>query len=187
MEIAEETSSSRKKVYLDEDSRSGAYAHTPVREMQLFLIGYIILSICEIFTIGGFPLPDRVRIGFTGVHLGIITATTWLLMLNGFVGYQWLNDGSFMSIMLCLVSAGAIFVGTGYIALDTGYDWTGYFNTAEIQLNPNRSYSLYTLYLLAPAVFMFVYFWAETYLVLKVLGEIKPMREYTKVPDVVYH
>jgi hypothetical protein len=32
------------------------------REMQLFLLGYIVISICEIFTIGGFPLNDSVRI-----------------------------------------------------------------------------------------------------------------------------
>jgi hypothetical protein len=30
--------------------------------MQLFLLGYIIVSICEIFTIGGFPLNSTVRI-----------------------------------------------------------------------------------------------------------------------------
>ena len=31
------------------------------REMQLFLIGYILISICEIFTVGWFPLNGRVR------------------------------------------------------------------------------------------------------------------------------
>lgn len=31
------------------------------REMQLFLIGYIIISICEIFTVGGFPLSSTAR------------------------------------------------------------------------------------------------------------------------------
>ena len=30
--------------------------------MQLFLLGYIVISICEIFTIGGFPLNSTVRI-----------------------------------------------------------------------------------------------------------------------------
>jgi hypothetical protein len=30
--------------------------------MQLFLFGYIIVSICEIFTVGGFPLNSSVRI-----------------------------------------------------------------------------------------------------------------------------
>lgn len=29
--------------------------------MQLFLLGYIVISICEIFTVGGFPLSDAVR------------------------------------------------------------------------------------------------------------------------------
>ena len=32
------------------------------REFQLFLIGYIIVSICEIFTVGGFPLDRKVRL-----------------------------------------------------------------------------------------------------------------------------
>lgn len=32
------------------------------REMQLFLLGYILIEICEIFSIGGFPLSDMTRI-----------------------------------------------------------------------------------------------------------------------------
>lgn len=35
------------------------YSH---REMQLFLASYIILEICEIFTVGKFPLNNTVRI-----------------------------------------------------------------------------------------------------------------------------
>lgn len=30
--------------------------------MQLFLVGYIIISICEIFTQGEFPLSAKVKI-----------------------------------------------------------------------------------------------------------------------------
>ena len=29
--------------------------------MQLFLLGFIIIEICEIFTVGGFPLDENVR------------------------------------------------------------------------------------------------------------------------------
>lgn len=32
------------------------------REFQLFLLGYIIVEICEIFTVGGFPLERKVRL-----------------------------------------------------------------------------------------------------------------------------
>lgn len=37
--------------------------------MQLFLLGYIIVSICEIFTIGGFPLNSTVRIVRTRLYM----------------------------------------------------------------------------------------------------------------------
>ena len=36
------------------------------REFQLFLIGYIIVQICEIFTVGGFPLERKVRLVWLG-------------------------------------------------------------------------------------------------------------------------
>ena len=35
---------------------------TMYREFQLFLVGYIIVEICEIFTVGGFPLERKVRL-----------------------------------------------------------------------------------------------------------------------------
>ncbi|GAB7340756.1 hypothetical protein MBLNU457_7133t1 [Dothideomycetes sp. NU457] len=143
------------------------------REMQLFLIGYLIITICEIFTVGGFPLPPRVRIGFCAVHIAAVVATFWILMMNGAVGYQLLDDGTFISLGLILGSAAIIFIGTGYIALDTGFSWTGYFNSTLTA--PNRSYSLYTLYQLVPLVFLFIFLVLETLLVLRVLGEKKPM------------
>ena len=37
-----------------------------IREFQLFLLGYIIVSICEIFTVGGFPLNSNVRLVCAG-------------------------------------------------------------------------------------------------------------------------
>lgn len=30
-------------------------------EIQMFLVGFIIIEICEIFTVGGIPLEDSVR------------------------------------------------------------------------------------------------------------------------------
>ncbi|MCJ1307281.1 hypothetical protein MMC25_000927 [Agyrium rufum] len=143
------------------------------REIQVFLIGYIIVEICEIFSVGGFPLSSKVRIAFTGIHLGAIVATLWILMLNGIVGYQLLDDGTPLSIGALFGSAALLFVGTGYIALDTGYSWTGHFDGSYTA--PNQNIGLYVLYQLAPLVFLFIFFLLETYLVLKVLGERKPM------------
>ena len=95
-----------------------------------------------------------------------------MLFLNGIVGYQLLDDGTPLSLGLILLSAIALFVGTGYIALDTGFDYTGHFKASP----NNRNIGLYVLYQLAPLVFLAGFFVLETFLVLRVLGEKKPMR-----------
>jgi hypothetical protein len=97
-------------------------------------------------------------------------------MLNGLVGYQFLDDGTPISVGLLLISALVVFIGTGYIALDTGFSWTGYWN--DTLSGENQAYALYTLYQLVPLVFMVVFFCLEAFLVLRVLGERKPMRTF---------
>ena len=103
----------------------------------------------------------------------MIVATLWILMLNAIVGYQLLDDGTPLSLGLITGSALALFIGTGYIALDTGYSWTGHFN--DSLSGQNRNIPLYVLYQLAPLVFLFAFFVLETALVIRVLGERKPM------------
>ncbi|KAI0025262.1 chitin synthase III catalytic subunit [Xylariomycetidae sp. FL0641] len=143
------------------------------REMQLFLLGYLIIEICEIFTVGEFPLAGSVRIAFTGIHIGMIIATTWMLMVNAIVGYQILDDGTPVSLGLMLISAAILFVGTGYIALDTGYGWTGKF--APSPKNHYQNIALYVLYQLVPLIFLVAFYVLEAVLVLRILAEVRPM------------
>lgn len=93
--------------------------------------------------------------------------------MNAVVGFQLLDDGTPLSLGLILGSAFAIFVGTGYIALDTGFSWTGHFDSSLHA--PNRNIGLYVLYQLFPLVCLFFFFVLETILVVRVLGERKPM------------
>ncbi|KYK55267.1 hypothetical protein DCS_07230 [Drechmeria coniospora] len=143
------------------------------REMQLFLFVYIIISICEIFSVGLFPLNESVRIVFSAIHIGMIIAGTWILMLNALVGYQLIDDGTPLSMGVLIVSAAALFIGTGYIALDTGFSWTNYWDSSYRP--PNRNIALYVLYQLIPLIFLVAFFVLETILVLVVLGEVRPM------------
>lgn len=111
---------------------------------------------------------------FSAVHIAAVVATLWILMLNGIVGYQLLDDGTPMSMALIFVSSALLFIGTGYIALDTGFTWTNEWkDTLDA---PNQAYALYTLYQLVPLVFLVVFFLLEAFLVLRILGEKKPMR-----------
>lgn len=143
------------------------------REMQLFLIGYIMISICEIFSVGGFPLDSTVRIAFSAIHIGMIVATIWILMLNAVVGYQIIDDGTPMSLGLIIVSAGVLLIGTGYIALDTGLQFTGYWDSSY--QSPNRNIALYVMYQLVPLILLVAFFVLEAILVIRVLGETRPM------------
>ena len=119
---------------------------------------------------------------FVAIHIAAITATSWILMLNGAVGYQLLDDGTAVSIGLLLISSLVIFIGTGYIALDTGLNWTGYWE--DTRFVPNQAYALYTLYQLVPLVFIVIFFCLEAFLVLRILGERKPMRK--ELSNLVY-
>lgn len=103
----------------------------------------------------------------------MITATTWILMLNAVIGYQLLDDGTPTSVALVLGSAAAFLIGTGYIALDTGFEFTGYWNDSK-EL-PNRHIALYVLYQLVPLIFLVAFFVLESILVIRVLGEKRPM------------
>lgn len=144
--------------------------------MQYFLFGYLIISLCEIFTVGGFPLNGAVKRGFTAVHIAAVVATAWVLLLNAFVGFQIMEDGTPLSMALIIGSSLAFIIGVGYIALDTAFSWTGYWD--DTLSNPNRAYALYTLYFLAPLIFIVVYFVAEAFLVVAILGERRPLRKF---------
>lgn len=75
------------------------------------------------------------------------------------------------------MSATAFFVGTGYVALDTGFAYTSRF-VSSTQPPNNRSIALYILYQLFPLICLFIFFVLESVLVLRILGEKKPMRGY---------
>ena len=95
--------------------------------------------------------------------------------MNGLVGFQLLDDGTPVSIGAILGSAAVIFVGTGYITLDTAFSFTHYFDSSLNGPN-NRNIGLYVLYQLLPLICVVGFFALETVLVLRVLGERKPMR-----------
>ncbi|KAF3941244.1 hypothetical protein ABW19_dt0208359 [Dactylella cylindrospora] len=141
------------------------------REMQIFLVAYIIVSIAEIFSIGGFLKSVTIVKWFSAINVAAATTACWILLLNAIVGYQLLDDGTWASIALFLSSGLIIFIGTGYIALDTGFGYTDQF----IPDDNYKNYALYVLYLLFPLVCLVGYFVLESILVLRVLGETRPM------------
>ncbi|KAL0637610.1 hypothetical protein Q9L58_003334 [Maublancomyces gigas] len=132
------------------------------------------MSIAEIFSVGGFLTNRTILVWFSAIHIGAIVATAWVLMLNAIVGYQLLDDGTVKSVGLVTGSAFVFFVGTAYIALDTGFNYTGTFEVTNAY--PFKNYALYIMYLLFPLIMIVAYFILESVLVIKVLGEMLPMK-----------
>jgi hypothetical protein len=64
------------------------------------------------------------------------------------------------------------FIGVGFIAADTGFGWTTTFVTTPPDL---KNLALYILYLLFPLICLVVYFILEGFIVLKILGERRPL------------
>ena len=137
---------------------------------------------------GGGENPEELNDCLPGCRaapIAAFAATPWSLRINGVVGFQLLDDGTPLSLGATLLSAGAIFIGTGYIALDTAFRWTHYFDPSLQP--PNRNYGLYVLYLLVPLICLVIFFVLETVLVLRILGEKKPMRTPSHHPESGLH
>ena len=66
-----------------------------------------------------------------------------------------------------------LFLGVGYIAADTAFGWTSEFQSS----NPAtlKNIALYILYLLFPLICLFAYYCLETFIVIKILGERRPL------------
>lgn len=145
------------------------------REMQILFFSYFIVSVSAFFASGGFIFNDRIITYFSAIEIGSTASTAWLLVVNAIVAYQILPDGSFLSVTLTFLSGLAFFVGVGYIALDSGFDWTGTFDSALNNPDSMRNYALYTVYLLWPIVAISIYLLLEFNLVVRVLRERKPL------------
>ncbi|KAJ8098255.1 chitin synthase III catalytic subunit [Lipomyces tetrasporus] len=152
--------------------RAGAVGR---REMQILYLSYIIVSISAIFASGGFIFNRTVLIWFSAIEIASTASTAWLLLINAVVAYQFIPDGGFLSVTLTLLSGLAVFIGTGYIALDSGFSWTGEFASDPSSPDLLRNYALYTVYLLFPIIAIVVYFLLELYLVVRILRERKPL------------
>lgn len=100
-------------------------------------------------------------------------------MLNAIVSFQLMDDGTPLSVGMVFVSGLILFLGTGYIALDTGFNYTGEFMTTAPRY---RNYALYVLYQLFPLICLFAFFVLEAFVAVKVLGELKPMCMFNNFP-----
>ncbi|KAJ3176551.1 Chitin synthase, class 7 [Irineochytrium annulatum] len=138
------------------------------KEMVMFFYMYGVVTILE------FLLVSRIiPTGFTGykyfaaAHVGMNVATMWCLLFNGFVGFQWAEDGTPKSLWSLRLSSLLVFAIGFVVAFFTFQSASGFSSTAP--------FPLYIVYFLLSAAFLITYTVTQVILVLRTLDDRWPL------------
>ncbi|KAL7746424.1 Chitin synthase, class 7 [Sorochytrium milnesiophthora] len=104
---------------------------------------------------------------FAAVHIGLITATFWSLLMNGFVGFQWVEDGTALSLWSIRISSTIILAAGIVISLATFQGWS--------PLSPQNPVALFIVLFIFNGAMFVVYFILQVVLVLKTLDNRWPL------------
>ncbi|KXS13234.1 hypothetical protein M427DRAFT_58786 [Gonapodya prolifera JEL478] len=134
------------------------------KEILIFFYMYIGLVITEFLVVSGLiPVTSVVYPYFTAAHIGLITALFWCLVLNGFVGYQWTEDGTLQSLWTIRLSSLLVFAIAFFISIATFKGFLGF--------SPTNPIALFIVYLLFNALCLTVYVISQIILVLTTLDD----------------
>ncbi|OZJ04051.1 hypothetical protein BZG36_03567 [Bifiguratus adelaidae] len=90
------------------------------KEIVMFFYLYMVTTFLELLLVSGIiPTASVVYPYFTAVHVAFISTTFWCLLLNGFVGFQFAEDGTPWSLWSIRISSLAVFLIVGFIAAAT--------------------------------------------------------------------
>ncbi|KAG9060901.1 Chitin synthase, class 7 [Linnemannia hyalina] len=90
------------------------------KEIIMFFYLYMLVTIMDLLLISGIiPTASNLYPYFTGVHLGLISATFWCLLLNGFVGFQFAEDGTPLSLWSIRLSSFVVFAAVTFVSIAT--------------------------------------------------------------------
>ncbi|KAM0756191.1 hypothetical protein T439DRAFT_320887 [Meredithblackwellia eburnea MCA 4105] len=105
------------------------------KEIVTFFYLYSIVELLSIFLDSGIiPSSSTVYAWFAAIHLGTICATFWCLLVNGFVGFQFSEDGTPLSLWSLRLSSLFIFLLTGFIAIATFKNLASFSSSKPIAL-----------------------------------------------------
>ncbi|KAK5129812.1 Chitin synthase, class 7 [Meristemomyces frigidus] len=138
------------------------------KEVTTFFYAYALLTIISlILDCGVVPTRSRAYAYFAAVQLGLVSATTLCLMINGFVGFQLYEDGTTLSVWLLRISTSATFVVSFAVSLLTFEGWGG--------LGPDNTVALFVVVYVFSAVFIAVYAVMQVLLIMGTLQERWPL------------
>ncbi|KZT61849.1 hypothetical protein CALCODRAFT_328073 [Calocera cornea HHB12733] len=138
------------------------------KEIVTFFYMYIIIEFLAMFLDSGIiPTASTVYPWFAGIYTGLISATYWCLLVNGFVGFQFAEDGTPLSLWFLRLSCLVVFGVSFFLAIATFLQFAGFSYTNPV--------ALWVVYLIWPVICVVVYIVAQLILVIRTLDDRWPV------------
>ena len=134
------------------------------KEIQMFFYLYAVSLLTNFLVISGIVTfdSDAYRY-FVALDSSISLATLWCLFMNGIVPFQFIEDGTPLSLWLLRLSTLFVFVGSYFVNMATFNNVAG--------MASNSPGALWTLTFVFSAAFVLIYFIFQLLLVFTQLGD----------------
>ncbi|KAK8845548.1 chitin synthase export chaperone [Kwoniella newhampshirensis] len=134
------------------------------KEIVLFFYMYMFVELLAIFLDSAIiPTSHAVYPWFAAVYAGAVAALYWCILMNGFVGFQFAEDGTPMSLWFLRLSSLVVWGICFFVSIAT---FKGYAGMAF-----NKQIGLYITYLIFPAVCAVIYIVSQLILVVRTLDD----------------
>ncbi|OAD68334.1 hypothetical protein PHYBLDRAFT_23714 [Phycomyces blakesleeanus NRRL 1555(-)] len=138
------------------------------KEIAMFFQLYLATVFLEMLLVTNIiPTASILYPFFTAAHLGLVSTTSWCLLLNGFVGFQFAEDGTPISLWSIRISSGAMFMTVALVALAT-FNNVGPFNYTTPTI-------LWIIYYLVNGATLLIYIISQLVLVVYTLSDQWPL------------
>ncbi|CAJ0628947.1 10235_t:CDS:2 [Entrophospora sp. SA101] len=105
------------------------------KEIVMFFYLYMMVTFLEFLLVSGIiPTASPTYPYFTAAHLSLITTTFWCLLLNGFVGFQFAEDGTPLSLWSIRISSLVVFGAVYFISIATFNGIAGFSPLSPVAL-----------------------------------------------------
>jgi len=138
------------------------------KEIVMFFYMYALAEILAFFLDSGIiPTANASYPWFAAVYSGLVAATYCCLLINGFVGFQFAEDGTPVSLWLLRISCLVLFGLTFFLAIATFKQIAGFKYDNPI--------ALWIMYMLWPLICTVIYIVSQLVLVFRTLDDRWPI------------
>jgi len=138
------------------------------KEIIMFFWMYMLIELLAIFLDSGIiPTSNVSYPWFAAVYTALVAAAYACLLINGFVGFQFAEDGTPLSLWFLRISCLAVFGITFFVAIATFKNIAGF--------NYTKPMGLWIVYLLWPLFCVIIYVISQLILVFRTLDDRWPI------------